>query len=119
MCCLQTALGALRLFDSTRPECFSFSSKLSSLEAGAAAGCELCRLCRQALLYQCAKVNEAENLWQNSWPVKMAVTEATGTVRLWIQDPARCVSCPPRVLVGALFSTVMKMPGVKPQLPNI
>lgn len=46
------------------------------------------------------------------------MTEATGSVRLWIQDPATGVSCPPRVLMTVWFSIVPEMPGVRPQLPN-
>lgn len=46
------------------------------------------------------------------------MTEATGSVRLWIQDPATGVSCPPHVLVTAWLSTVLGMPGLRPQLPN-
>lgn len=42
---------------------FHFHQNFASLDAGAAVGCEICRFCRQALLYQCSKVHEMVNLW--------------------------------------------------------
>ena len=87
-----------------------------SLETGAAHACELCRLFRQALLYQCSNVSDEEALRHCPWPVKVEVTRGTGSVRLWIQDPVTGVLSPPRVLVTAPFSKVPEAPGIKPQL---
>ena len=81
----------------------------AALERGAAEGCELCRLFRQAFLYQSSTVDDEEALQASRWPIKVNISlgsGAAGNVYLSIQNPALAYQGPSTTLASVSFAVL-------------